>query len=214
MSTVLIVDDDDAVLQRLARVVGQVLPGANCVCAGTLSAAREQVCRQAFSMVLLDVNLPDGSGLELLPWLRTQAPQAEAVVVSSLGDDATVLQAIRAGAVGYLLKNGSDAEMELSLASLQRGGAPIDPVIARRVLALMTDPAPTHAPVPAGGVLTERERDVLQCVARGLSNREIGRELGVSVNTVECHAKNIYRKLSVRSRAGAVFTAREQGLLP
>jgi DNA-binding NarL/FixJ family response regulator len=214
MSHVLIVDDDDAVLQRLERVVRQVRPGASCSCAGTLAAAREQVCRGDFSMVLLDVNLPDGSGLELLPWLRTQAPRAEAVIVSSLGDDATVLQAIRAGAVGYLLKNGSDAEMELSLASMARGGAPIDPVIARRVLALMTDPAPAHAPVPEGGVLTERERDVLQCVARGLSNREIGRELGVSVNTVECHAKNIYRKLSVRSRAGAVFTAREQGLLP
>jgi DNA-binding NarL/FixJ family response regulator len=78
----------------------------------------------------------------------------------------------------------------------------------------MTAPAPAHAPVPAGGVLTERERDVLQCVARGLSNREIGRELGVSVNTVDFHAKNLYRKLSVRSRAGAVDTAREQGLLP
>lgn len=199
---------------RLTRVVERVLPHARCTHASSLGDARTCLQRQTFAMALLDVNLPDGSGLDLLPWMRLHAPQVEAVVVSSLGDDATVLQAIRGGAVGYLLKNGSDAEMELALASMQRGGAPIDPVIARRILALMTGPQADAVPATeAGGALTERELDVLQWVARGHSNREIARELGLSINTVECHAKNIYRKLSVRSRAGAVYSARAQGLL-
>lgn len=221
ISSLLIVDDDEALRRRLERVANRVLPGVPCTHAASLAEARTRMGQQPFSTVLLDVNLPDGSGLDLLPWMRDNAPVTEAVVVSSLGDDATVLQAIRGGAVGYLLKNGSDAEMEISLASMQRGGAPIDPVIARRILTLMGSPAqPAQAAVPASaqaaaeGALTERERDVLQYVARGHSNREIAKELGLSINTVECHAKNIYRKLSVRSRSGAVYSARARGLLP
>ena len=208
--------------QRLSRVAAQVAPQARCALAGSLAEARAALVASRFDLALLDVGLPDGSGLELLPWMRQHAPAVEAVVVSSLGDDATVLQALRGGAVGYLLKNGSDIELQLSLASLQRGGAPIDPVIARRILALMA-PAPARGPLAkidappsqAGTAeLSEREMDVLQLVAQGLSNREIAATLGLSINTVECHAKNIYRKLAVRSRAAAVYSARTQGLLP
>lgn len=225
MQDILIVDDELAVRQRLARVSAKVAPLARSATAASLSEARALLAHGRFDLVLLDVGLPDGSGLDLLPWMATHAPAVEAVVVSSLGDDATVLQALRGGAVGYLLKNGSDIEMQLSLASLQRGGAPIDPVIARRILALMGAPAsvpdkvrvakidtPSH---PAGTAeLSDRELEVLQLVAQGLSNREIATGLRLSIHTVECHAKNIYRKLAVRSRAAAVYSARVQGLLP
>jgi DNA-binding NarL/FixJ family response regulator len=214
---ILVVDDDLAVQLRLTRVVERVLPGVGFRYASSLREARACLEREGFARALVDVNLPDGSGLELLAWMRAHAPQVESVVVSSLGDDATVLEAIRAGAVGYLLKNGSDEEMEMALASMGRGGAPIDPVIARRILSLMARPAQAEPPRAAdkdAASLTGRELDVLQCVARGQSNREIARELGLSINTVECHAKNIYRKLSARSRSAAVFNARSQGLLP
>ena len=172
--------------------------------------------------MLLDVNLPDGSGLELLPWLQAHAPDTDVVVVSSLGDDATILQALRGGAIGYLLKNGSDAEIELSLASIQRGGAPIDPVIARRILALMALPAtaPASASVatrpaapPEASQLSARETQVLQLVSQGHSNREIAEQLELSLNTVESHAKSIYRKLAVHSRGAAVHQARNAGWL-
>jgi DNA-binding NarL/FixJ family response regulator len=158
--------------------------------------------------------------------MQSNAPQTEAVIVSSLGDDATVLKALRGGAVGYLLKNGEDVEIELSLRSLQRGGAPIDPVIARRILQLVDIwsaaprapvPAPTNIPVaPEGteGELTKREIQVLELVAQGLGNREIGLNLYISTHTVESHIKNIYRKLAVRNRSSAVHSARGQGLLP
>ena len=224
MEEILIVDDDQAVRHRLERVAAQAAPQARCAMAGSLAEAREQLSRGNFDLALLDIGLPDGSGLELLPWMQTHAPDVDAVVVSSLGDDATVLQAIRGGAVGYLLKNGSDMELELSLGSMQRGGAPIDPVIARRILRLMAAPQPAPAalatidaapaPVAATAALSEREMDVLRLVAQGHSNREIARSLSLSINTVECHAKNIYRKLAVRSRAGAVYSARAHGLLP
>ena len=227
MHAILIVDDDPLMRARLTRVCADVAPQAACQTADSLAQARARLDAQVFQLVLLDIGLPDGSGLDLLPWLQRRAPNTDTVVITSLGDDATVLTAIRAGAVGYLLKNGSDVELQLSLASMQRGGAPIDPVIARRILHLMATPSP-NGQVPqkvtvvniepettaAKAVLSERELDVLQLVAQGHTNREIAQELGLSVHTIECHAKNIYRKLAVHSRAGAVYTARSKGLLP
>ena len=228
MHAILIVDDDPLMRMRLARVCAQVAPQAACQMADSLAQARAWLDAQAFELVLLDIGLPDGSGLELLPWLQQHAPGTDTVVISSLGDDATVLTAIRAGAVGYLLKNGSDVELQLSLASMQRGGAPIDPVIARRILHLMAAAPSPKGPMPekvtvvnirpettaAKPALSERELDVLQLVAQGHTNREIAGALGLSVHTIECHAKNIYRKLAVHSRAGAVYSARSKGLLP
>lgn len=229
MHAILIVDDDPLMRSRLARVCADVAPQASCEMAETLALARARLDAQAFELVLLDIGLPDGSGLELLPWLQQHAPASDAVVISSLGDDASILTAIRCGAVGYLLKNGSDLELSLSLGSMQRGGAPIDPVIARRILGLMaggTLPNAAQAPanvtvvnIDAGTTgakptLSDRELDVLQLVAQGQTNREIAKALGLSVHTIECHAKNIYRKLAVHSRAGAVYTARSQGILP
>ena len=231
MHAILIVEDDPLMCARLARVCAQVQPQGICQAADSLAQARTRLDAQAFDLVLLDIGLPDGSGLDLLPWLQQHAPHTDAVVISSLGDDATVLAAIRAGAVGYLLKNGSDVELALSLGSMQRGGAPIDPVIAQRILSVVaTAPAPGDDETPAPGkvtvvniqpettgakpALSARELDVLRLVAQGHTNREIAQGLGLSVHTIECHAKNIYRKLAVRSRAGAVYSARSHGLLP
>ncbi|MGJ7530165.1 response regulator transcription factor [Variovorax sp. GB1P17] len=221
---ILIVEDDALAWQRLQRIVAQVFAGCRCAIADSLAQARAQMTGARFDLALLDVGLPDGDGIDLLPWMQSHAPQTEAVIVSSLGDDATVLKALRSGAVGYLLKNGEDVEIELSLRSLQRGGAPIDPVIARRILQLVdiSAAAPTApalgniaaAPEGAEGELTKREIQVLELVAQGLGNREIGLSLNITTNTVECHAKNIYRKLAVRTRSSAVHSARSRGLLP
>lgn len=216
---VLIVDDDEPVRSRLQRIVLQVHGHALCEQADSLAQARAQLALRRFDLALVDVGLPDGSGIELVEWMQAHAPETEPVIVSSLGDDATVLRAIRGGATGYLLKNGDDVELELSLRSMQRGGAPIDPVIARRILQLMAAPPAAQvvrmAAAPADeGLLSEREIEVLELVAQGQSNREIAQSLFISVNTVECHAKNIYRKLAVHSRAAAVHSARGRGLLP
>ncbi len=226
MTRILIVDDDLQLQQRLECIAERVYGRGACTMVGTLAQARAMLERQDFGLVLLDVGLPDGSGISLVPWIREHAPQADVVIVSSLGDDAIVLQAIRAGAVGYLLKNGEDMELELSLGSMQRGGAPIDPVIARRIL-LQINAATAAAPAQRAGAaavaaagakeqkekLTERELEVLRLVAQGLGNREISESLEVSINTIEFHAKNIFRKLEVRTRGGAVHSATQQGWL-
>lgn len=218
--SILIVEDDPAIQLRLQRVAMRALPQAHSHIAGSLAEAHALLAAQRFDLALLDVGLPDGVGLDLLPWLNTHAPDTDAVVITSFGDDRTVLRAIQGGAVGYLLKNGDDMELELALRCMERGGAPIDPIIARRILRLMAA-APTHtapsagtAAAPPAEAPTEREMEVLRLVAQGQSNREIAQHLFLSINTVECHAKNIYRKLAVRSRGAAVHSARALGLLP
>ncbi len=223
MTRILIVDDDLQLQQRLECIAERVYGRGACTMAGTLAQARAMLERQDFGLVLLDVGLPDGSGISLVPWIRQHVPQVDVVIVSSLGDDAIVLQAIRAGAVGYLLKNGEDMELELSLGSMQRGGAPIDPVIARRILLQINAAGDAAAPAQRAGAaagakeqkekLTERELEVLRLVAQGLGNREISESLEVSINTIEFHAKNIFRKLEVRTRSGAVHSATQQGWL-
>lgn len=222
MTQILIIDDDPAMRLRLQHIVERVYGPGTCSVADSLAAARGLLSLLVFDLAFLDVGLPDGSGVTLLPWIRERVPTLEVVIVSSLGDDATVLQAIRAGAIGYLLKNGDDMELELSLRSLQRGGAPIDPVIARRILLQVSAaapaseeelPLPSEVPAKATVELTERELEVLKLVAQGYSNREISESLEVTINTIEAHAKKIFRKLEVRSRSAAVHSATQKGWL-
>ncbi|HZF84316.1 MAG TPA: response regulator transcription factor, partial [Burkholderiaceae bacterium] len=164
MNSVLILDDDAAVRERLRRLLACAAPDAHVLEADSLRAAEALLSAGPIDTALLDVGLPDGSGLALLPVLQGRTPATDAIVVTSLGDDATVLEALRGGAVGYLLKNASDVEIELSLRSIDRGGAPIDPVIARRVLTIMAAPAPVvtmRFGAAPPGVLSPREMDVL-----------------------------------------------------
>ncbi|XAH22410.1 response regulator transcription factor [Xylophilus sp. GW821-FHT01B05] len=231
----MILDDDPLARMRIRRIVKRIRPEAVCTEVASLAQAMTLLESCTFQLALVDIGLPDGNGIELLEWLQCRAPQTETVIISGQGDDATVLHAIRAGAVGYLQKYGDDTEIELSLASLQRGGAPIDPIIARRILAMISMPltpptpeAPIHIPAaiwtksasnPKGRSdtpqpsLSERETAVLKLIAQGCSNPEIATLLFVSINTIECHAKNIYRKLAVHSRSAAVHSARTSGLL-
>lgn len=231
MSPALIVDDDPRMRARMQRLLGTCVgEDAHAVPADSLAAARAAAERAVFALALVDVGLPDGSGLDLVAWLRVHQPQALLVVVSAFGEEETVLAALRAGAIGYLLKEREDAELLQSLCSIQRGGAPIDPFVARRILA-----AWAQAPIPvvtlnsiapsdvvavsatrdavSAAALTEREREILGLVARGYSNREIAELMTLSRFTVEDYTKRIYRKLAVNSRTAAVFEAQSQGLL-
>mgnify|MGYP003616689215 CR=1 FL=1 len=130
-----------------------------------------------------------------------------------------ILAALRAGATGYALKERDDLEVSISIRSVLRGGAPIDPFIARRIIAELQPPgtAPTPsaaaAPAPLEEPLSAREQQILRLVADGMSNREIADALFLSRHTVECHVKHVDRKLAVNSRVRAVSEARQLGLL-
>ncbi len=216
LSSILIVDDDAASLARLARLVAELLDPqpVRLRTAANLADARELLQRESFALALVDMQLPDGTGTDLIAWMQQQATQAQAVIVSAFAEEEAIFAALRAGAVGYLLKDRDDVELRVALRSLQRGGAPIDPMIARRILAFVPAATPA-APAPAASVpLSERELGILGLVAQGYGNREIAELLSLSRLTIEAHTRNIYRKLAVGSRTAAVFEARVLGLLP
>lgn len=214
LTAVLIIEDDPAVQRRLQRLVsGLAEPRARIEVAGDLALARRLLHTAVFDLALVDVHLPDGSGIELIGWMQQHAALTQAVIVSAFAEEETILAGVHAGAIGYLLKERDDAEIVLSLKSLQRGGAPIDPMIARRILALLPAPTPASPATPQVS-LSEREHEILGLVAQGFSNREIADLVNLSRLTIEGHTKNIYRKLAVGSRTAAVFEARAMGLLP
>ena len=134
-------------------------------------------------------------------------------MVTVFGDDQHVIDAIEAGATGYLLKDSPAGELTRCIRELRAGGAPISPSIARRLLARMRAPAEKPAGPQAASPLTEREAEILQLIAKGLSFADVGDVTGISAHTVVAHVKKIYRKLSVHSRGEAVFEATQLGLL-
>jgi DNA-binding NarL/FixJ family response regulator len=135
-------------------------------------------------------------------------------VITAWGDGDTVLAALRTGAVGYLLKDRDDAELSRALLNVQRGGAPIDPFVARRILTVLPGAAPSAKPeLPAGDALSGREHQILDLVPHGHNNRQIAELTGLSRFTIADYTKRIYRKLAVGSRAAAVFQAQALGLL-
>lgn len=221
-SSILIVDDDAAMQARLARLVRSASEDVDLDLrfASDLSVARMQVTDSQPDLALVDMQLPDGNGVDLICWMQTNAPHVQAVIVSAYAEEELIFSALRAGAIGYLMKDRDDIELTVALRSVQRGGAPIDPMIARRILSMLPVDPPTPAAMPLMSSqdtpavqLSERELGILNLVAQGYGNREIADLLGLSRLTIEAHTRNIYRKLAVGSRTAAVFEARVLGLL-
>lgn len=211
---VLVVEDEPLLQQRLQAVLLALgyAPDA-LLFAATLSEARACLAQQPVALALVDLQLPDGNGRELIAQLRADDPGLGILVVSAWSSEDAILGALRAGATGYVLKERDDVEVQLSIRSVLRGGAPIDPFIARRILELLPAPAAPSAASQPEAALSEREGEILRLVADGLSNREIAEQLFLSRYTVESHVKRVYRKLAVSSRTGAVREARSRGWL-
>ncbi|MGV3478609.1 MAG: response regulator transcription factor [Sphingobium sp.] len=211
----LIVEDDPAMQRRLTGLLASIAGADSPIAvAGSLTAARRLIDETRFAFALVDIGLPDGDGRDLIAWLHDHRPAMTVVVISAWGDDAVVLAALKSGAIGYLLKEREDSELALWLRSIERGGAPIDPLIARRILTLLPAQPPARRNEPSTDLhLTAREREILELVSRGHSNREIAERLALSRLTVEGYTKAIYRKLAVGSRTAAVHEAKSLGLL-
>lgn len=214
---VLIVEDEPLIRERLQGVLAQLgyTPDA-LVMAATLAEARACVAADPVALALVDLGLPDGSGIDLIAELRAADPTLGILVISAWSTEDAILAALRAGATGYVLKERDDLEVTLSIRSVLRGGAPIDPFVARRIMTELhpaLQPGAASPEPPLAEALSPREHQILRMVADGLGNREIAEQLSLSRHTVECHVKHIYRKLAVGSRVRAVSAARTRGLL-
>ncbi len=209
----LLVEDDPVFAGALTRAVRALGSSWEVCVADTVGRALEAVGQSddGLQLALVDMNLPDGSGLDVIRSLRQQRPDVPALVVSSLSSERSVLDAIGHGARGYLHKSEPVETLTASMSQVMQGHYPISPSLARylfsqvRAEKVVVDERPVQ--------LTPKETDTLRCISQGMSYNETADHMGVSLSTVQSHIRSLYRKLEVRSQVQAVGKAREQGLL-
>ncbi|ARX81474.1 response regulator transcription factor [Streptomyces alboflavus] len=212
---VLVVDDQELVREGIASLLG-IQPGIRVV--GTAADGAEAVdaaLALAPEVILMDVRMPGMDGVEAVTAIGSSAPGCKVVMLTTFDDEEYVVQALRAGAVGYLLKNLPAAELAAAVRLAHRGVAQLDPAVTRRLAAAPTPPpAPALPPPPRGEPEpTAREVEILRLVAAGATNREIASRLYLSEGTVKNHISRILTRLGLRGRAQAALYARDRGLL-
>ena len=209
---VFVLEDDARIRARFCKLVNESGSFAICGAAGSLTDAKQQQAQaQEAAILLVDLRLPDGNGTSLIAEAASWSPRPFIAVISSLGDERSVITAMEAGADGYLLKDLRPEELVPNLEALMRGESPISPAIARYLLKRFRPDASEDSTDRPN--LSDRESEILQLVARGYSHADIAEALGISNNTVITHIRHIYRKLDVHSRSEAVYEAANLGLL-
>jgi len=216
-----VVEDDAASRETLVAMIGAQPDLGLALLATSRAEALALLPEAPLDVLLVDLGLPDGSGLDVIRAARAQWPDCSVLVSTIFGDEDHVLRSIEAGAMGYLLKDVSAAELAQEIRNLHAGGSPISPMVARKILmraAATPSPTPLPAPVPAplpepAVTLSAREREVLQLVSKGFTTDEAAAALGVSGTTVLTFVRRIYAKLQVSTRAEAIAVAHQRGLL-
>ena len=210
--TVIVADDQSAVREGLVLLLGTVPALAVIGEAEDGEAAVEAVATKNPQVVLMDLNMPRCDGAEATRRIRASHPQTQVVVLTTYSDDESIIAALQAGALGYLTKDATRAEIGRAVLAAAAGQAVLDPAVQQRLLS-----AAARAPVPAGPAatsdadLTPREAEVLRLIAAGKSNREIARALFVSEATVKTHVNRIFAKTGSRDRGQAVHYAYQHG---
>lgn len=215
VTTVMLVEDDPAFLARFCTIVAAAPELRLLGAVGDLASARRLLAGTPPDVLLTDLGLPDGSGIDLIRETAARHPATDIMVISVFGDEEHVVTSIQAGATGYALKDSLPNEFVALIRELRAGGSPISPLIARKLLRTFRTPAPApNAAVAAAAVgLTPREAEVLSLIAKGFAFAEVARLLEMSPHTVTAHVKKVYQKLAVHSRGEAVYEATRMGLL-
>lgn len=219
--TVLVVEDDAVTRRALCLGIARepafiLLDALDCV-----KSAMDWLAHQSADVLLVDLGLPDGSGIDIIRFCAHRYPACNIMVITTSSDQDSVVDSIEAGAAGYVLKDVDNLDIAHALLQLHTGGSPISPTIARKLLARMRDGKKTSNVAPGRNLdttaaqvfLTKREAAILDLIACGDSYGEVAKQLALSVGTVQTHIKNIYDKLSVHSRGEAVYEANRRGLL-
>lgn len=209
--TLLIVEDDADVRDRLAQLITDHEAFELVATATTMTEGLAELKRVKPDILLTDLGLPDGSGIEIIKAIDTLKLDCEAMVISGFQDEHIVFKALEAGARAYILKHDKSQKITDAILVMVDGGAPISPVIAR--LMLQRFKQPTTALPETFESLTQQQSKILKLVSQGFSSKEIAQQLDISYYTVTTHIKNIYQKLHVNSRTEALFEATKLGLL-
>ncbi|HET7525846.1 MAG TPA: response regulator transcription factor [Burkholderiaceae bacterium] len=212
MKNILLLEDLPEIRTWLKALVMQVFPAAQIVECARVHDALAQVSAQKFDLALIDLGLPDGTGVDVVSALRESQPDTQSVIVTIHDDDDHLFPALQAGAYGYILKEQSRELITEQLQRISQGEPPLSPSIARKVIAYFAAQAKPQANALPHVQLTERESEVLLRVAKGFTLPEIGVQLGLSRHTIADYVKQIYRKLNVSSRAEAALEAQRLGL--
>lgn len=228
-TTVAIIEDNPEFRQRFIELVDAAPELTLIGSAVDGQAGRALIATTRADVYLIDLGLPDMDGAVLIREAIATHPDCDVLVITVFADEAHILASIEAGATGYLLKDSASADVIECIRTVVRGGSPVSPLIARKILQkvrseqmrerIVAQPSLPSAPAPAEPVetiasaLTEREVQILGLLGKGLSYGEIGAALFISAHTVAQHIKNIYRKLAVHSRGEAVYTASKLGLV-
>lgn len=207
---VLVVEDDLDWQLYFQDILSQAADFEATALAGSVRDAKRVMRLYRFDAALIDVGLPDGSGLDVLTQLSKSQPDVEVAICTIFEDERTVLEAIRRGASGYILKVNAGSSLVEMLSQMMAGGAPISPKVARYILNSLAAPSDEQTePVE----LTKRESDVLNSISTGQTLKQAARSLGIAESTVRTHVKRIYSKLDVNSRGAALLEASRRRIL-
>ena len=204
-----LIADDHTVVRKGIRALLETEPGITVV---GEAADGEDAIHKALALkpdvILMDLVMPKLDGVQAIKELREKLPEIKVLVLTSFAEDRRIVAAIEAGALGYLLKDSSPEDLVRAIREVHRGESSLHPKVAQQLVKKLQRPAEE----PEREELTARERKVLALIARGLSNREIARELSISEPTVRTHVSNILRKLGLKSRTQAALYALKEGL--
>lgn len=218
MINIAIVEDDPGFCLAISQAIGATADMRMTATASTRKQGLALLHQPPADVLLVDLGLPDGSGIDVIRAAALQWPVCSIMVSSNFGDETHVLRSIEAGAAGYLLKDSSPARIIDEIRSLASGGSPISPIIARQILnrfrqrMVNTDTGPELTATPH--LLSGREKEVLDLITKGFTAQEIARLMQLSHFTVRSFVRRIYSKLKVTSKAEAIYEARTLGLLP
>jgi DNA-binding NarL/FixJ family response regulator len=209
MQSVLVLEDHPETRNWLTGIITQAFVTVNIAEASSQAQARKLLSDRKFDLALIDLNLPDGNGVDIIREINRDSPSTYCVVATIFDDDDYLFPALEAGAQGYLLKEQTTDEFIHSLQGIIKGEPPISPVIARKMIQHFHS-APPQSDKPE---LSSREKEILSAIAKGLSRNEAANILGITSNTVASHLKSIYGKLNVSNRAQATLEALRLGLV-
>ncbi len=204
----IIVEDDPILLESLKLILGGE---AGITVAGAFSSAEDALRalrKSSPDVMLTDLGLPGMSGIELIKKAKDDMPSLEIMTHTVFEDRENVFAAIKAGASGYILKGSSPREIVEAIHEIHKGGAPMSPKIARKVIHEFQDENAEDQ-----YILSQRERDIVKCIEQGLTYKEISLRLKISSHTVHTHIKNIYEKLQAKDRGEALVKARKTGII-